>query len=135
MRILQSYCNHATPGQRLEKIIKQAEEDNRPPRTAPLPRPNKQFRPDDISAILTAWHDGNNIAAISRTLGFDYGTVRKYLLAAGIDTRANPTPDERDRAILELYAQGKTNREIAAVVGCSHSTAWLVIKKSQAAVS
>ncbi|MDG4668614.1 helix-turn-helix domain-containing protein [Mycobacterium sp. 236(2023)] len=135
VRILHTYCNQITAAQRLEKIIKQAEEGDRPPRTAPLPRPNKQFRHDDVGAILTAWHDGNNIAAISRTLGFDYGTVRKYLLAAGIDTRSNPAPDERDRTILELHAQGKTNREIASVVGCSHSTAWLVIKKSQAATS
>lgn len=132
VRILHTYCNQITAGQRLEKITAKAKEGDRPPRTAPLPRPNKQFRPDDVSAILTAWHDGNNIAAIARRLHFDYGTVRKYLLAAGIDTRSNPAPDERDRTILELHAAGKTNREIAAAVGCSHSTAWLVIKKNQA---
>lgn len=135
VRILHTYCNHVTAGQRLEKIIKQAEEGDRPPRTAPLPRPNKQFRSEDVSAILTAWHDGHNIATISRSLGFDYGTVRKYLVAAGIDTRSNPAPDERDRTIVELHSVGKTNREIAKVVGCSHSTVWLVIKKSQAATS
>jgi DNA invertase Pin-like site-specific DNA recombinase len=135
VRVLHSYCNHVTAGQRLEKIIAEAEKGDRPPRTAPLPRPNKQFRPEDVGTILTAWHDGNTIAAISRTLGFDYGTVRKYLLAAGIDTKSNPAPGERDRTILELHTQGKTCREIAAIVRCSHSTAWLALKKNQAPTS
>lgn len=138
VRVLQSYCNLLTTVKRYEKIIAQAQKGSRPARTSPLPRPNKQFRPEDVGAILTAWHDGNNIAAISRLLGFDYGTVRKYLHAAGIDTSTNPTPNQRDRDIIRLHNEGKSMRQIGAVVGCAHSTAALVIQKhqrTQAAVS
>jgi lambda repressor-like predicted transcriptional regulator len=129
VRVLQSYCNHVSAAQRLEKIIAQAEKGTRPVRTTPLPRPNKQFRPADVGAILDAWHDGNNIAAISRSLGFDYGTVRKYLLAAGIDTSTNPLLSQRDRDIMRLHEEGKTTRQIAKAVGCSHSTASVIIRK------
>ena len=129
VRVLQSYCNHVTAAQRFEKIIAAAEKGGRPPRIAPLPRPNKQFCPDDVSAILSAWHDGNNIAAIARQLHFDYGTVRKYLIAAGIDTSRNPSPRARDDEIIRLHLDGHSTRRIARVVGCSHSTASITIQK------
>ncbi|KQY06462.1 hypothetical protein ASD37_19580 [Mycobacterium sp. Root135] len=82
-----------------------------------------------MGGILTAWHDGNGIAAITRALGWDYTTVRKYLLAAGIDTSTNPAPDQRDRGIMRLNELGQTTRQIASAVGCSHSTASVIIKK------
>ncbi|CAN5526140.1 hypothetical protein BH11ARM1_BH11ARM1_04040 [soil metagenome] len=129
VRVLQSYCNHVSAAQRFEKIIVAAEKGGRAPRTTPLPRSSKQLRVEEVGEILTAWHDGNGIAAIVRILGWDYTTVRKYLLAAGIDTRTNPAPDQRDRDIMRLHKEGKTTRQIATTVGCSHSTASVTIRK------
>ena len=129
MRVLHSYCNHISAAQRFEKTIAAAQNGSRPARTAPLPRSSKQLRPEEVGEILTAWHDGNGIAAIIRALGWDNTTVRKYLLAAGIDTSTNPAPDQRDREIIRLHGEGKTTRQIASAVGCSHSTASVIIKK------
>ncbi|WP_221222134.1 helix-turn-helix domain-containing protein [Mycolicibacterium sp. BK607] len=129
MRVLHAYCNHEAAAHRLEKIIAKAQNGDRTPRTTPLPRPAKQLRPDDVGQILTAWHDGNNVAAITRLLGWDYTTIRKYLRAAGIDTRTNPAPNQRVREILRLDREGKTSRQIAKEVGCSHSTVSVVIQK------
>nr|WP_255497000.1 MULTISPECIES: helix-turn-helix domain-containing protein [unclassified Mycolicibacterium] len=126
---MHTYCNHEAAAHHLEKIIDKAQNGDRAPRTTPLPRPAKQLRPDDVGQILTAWHDGNNIAAISRLLDWDYTTVRKYLIAAGIDTSTNPAPDQRDRDILRLHGEGKSTRQIAKEVGCSHSTASVIIQK------
>jgi DNA-binding NarL/FixJ family response regulator len=129
VRVLQSYCNHVSAAQRFEKIIAAAEKGGRAPRTTPLPRSSKQLRVEEVGEILTAWHDGNGIAAITRLLGWDYSTVRKYLLAAGIDTRTNPAPDQRDREIMRLAVTGKSTRQIAKTVGCSHSTVSVTIQK------
>lgn len=71
---MHTYCNHEAAARRLEKIIEKARNGDRAPRTTPLPRPAKQLHPDDIGQILTAWHDGNNIAAITRLLGWNYST-------------------------------------------------------------
>jgi DNA-binding NarL/FixJ family response regulator len=129
---LHAYCNHEAAAHRLEKIIDKAQNGDRPPRTTPLPRPAKQLRPDDVGQILTAWHDGNNIAAITRLLDWDYTTIRKYLLAAGIDTRTNPAPNHRDRTIMRLHEEGHATRQIAKTVGCSHSTVSVIIQKYRA---
>jgi DNA-binding NarL/FixJ family response regulator len=132
VRVLHAYCNHEAAARRLEKIIDKARNGDRAPRTTPLPRPAKQLRPDDVGQILTAWHDGNTIAAISRLLNWDYTTIRKYLVTAGIDTRTNPAPNQRDRNIMRLHREGKSSRQIAKVVGCSHSTVSVTIQKYRA---
>ncbi|GFG50147.1 hypothetical protein CQY20_31980 [Mycolicibacterium agri] len=57
------------------------------------PRPTKQLRPDEAGQSLTAWEETHNVATITRQLNWDYGTVRKYLIAAwhrhrlAVDTR------------------------------------------------
>ena len=132
MRVLHRHCNHEFAAQRLGRIIAEAEAGDRPPRSAPLPRPAKQLRPDDVSQILSLWHETHNIAAIARGVNWDYGTVRKYLIAAGIDTAWRANPDERDDAIVQLHLEGKSTRQIARIVGCSHSKAWTTIRDYKA---
>lgn len=132
MRLLQSNCNQALAAQRLEKIIAEAKKGDRPVRTTPLPKSAKQLTADDVSGeIFTAWHDGQTIAAIARNTQWDQSTIRKYLRAAGIDTRRNPAPNQQDREIIRLHEEGQSTRQIAHIVRCSHSTAWLVISRHQ----
>ncbi|WBP93194.1 helix-turn-helix domain-containing protein [Mycolicibacterium neoaurum] len=110
-----------------------AENGDRQPRTASLPRPAKQLRPAEIEQILTAWHELHNVAAIARQLGWDYTTIRKYLQAAGIDTAWRTVPNLTTDRIIELHLEGQSTRKIAAAVGCGHNKVWHVIRDYKAA--
>lgn len=137
MRVLHSYCNHESAAQHLEKIIDQARNGDRSPRTAPLPKTVKQFRSEQVSEILAAWDETHNVAAIARKLGLDYSTVRKYLRAADIDTAWRSRLGQWDHEIIRLPLEGKSTRQIAKAVGCSNNKAWTTIrgyKAAQAAV-
>lgn len=133
MRVLQSYCNHESTAQRLEKTIAAAEKGDRQPRTVPLPRPAKQLRPAEVEQILVAWHELHNVAAVSRQVGWDYTTVRKYLRAADIDTAWRSVPNETTTRIIALHLEGKSTRKIAASIGCGHNKVWTVIRDYKAA--
>ncbi|SKT02294.1 helix-turn-helix domain-containing protein [Mycobacteroides abscessus] len=133
VRVLHSYCNHESAAQRLAKVIDQARNGDRPPRTAPLPQSAKQFRPEQVTEILAAWDETHNVAAIARQLELDYGTIRKYLKAAGIDTAWRSRLNPRDHEIIRLHLEGKSTRQIAKAVGCSNNKAWTTIRDYKAA--
>ncbi|MHA3019672.1 hypothetical protein ACXPWS_05305 [Mycobacterium sp. BMJ-28] len=133
VRVLQSYCNHQSEAQHLEKVVAAAEKSSRQPRTPPLPRSAKQLRPAEIEQILAVWHELHNVAAVARQLGWDYTTIRKYLRAAGIDTAWRSVPDDTTRHIIDLHLEGRSTRKIAAAVGCGHNKVWHVIREHKAA--
>jgi DNA-binding NarL/FixJ family response regulator len=126
------YCNQEVAAQQLEKIIEQARNGERQPRTAPLPQPAKRLRPEQIGEILIAWHDGLNVSAIARLTPWDQTTIRRNLRAAGIDTHTNPNPNPNPnpnhQEIIRLHREGKSTHDIAKDVGCSSSTAWMVVR-------
>jgi len=132
VRVLQSYCNHQSEAQHLEKVIAAAGKGSRQPQTAPLPKPAKQLRPAEIEQIIAAWHDLHNVAAVARQLGWNYTTIRKYLRAAEIDTAWRSVPDDTTQHIIDLHLEGRSTRKIAAAVGCGHNKVWHVIRDYKA---
>ena len=53
---------------------------------------------NEVMEILYQWHQGAGIKAITRSLGYDRKTVRRYV-HAGLDAglkREEPFPDERE---------------------------------------
>ena len=79
VRVLQTYCNHVTGGQRLERTLAKATEGKRKPRTAPLPQTSKRLSTGEVDKIKAAWVATRNTAKISQQLGIHEQTVRKYL--------------------------------------------------------
>lgn len=87
----------------------------------------RSFNIDDTDALRQAYvEEGLSLTAIARIVGRSYATVRRALLANGIEIRRSgraPITRLRDAAWLRAQvAEGSSAREIAATLGCSEAT-------------
>ena len=70
---------------------------------------------NEVMEILYQWHQGAGIKAITRSLGYDRKTVRRYV-HAGLDAglkREEPFPDEQEmlgklKAVMDQLGSGST---------------------------
>lgn len=104
-------------GQSLTKVRKVIDE-------AGLTRHNAapQRRTDvEIQTVVDAYQEGRSIRETARHLGLGRNKTRDILRVAGVlgeGVMRNGKPLKRER-ILELHAQGWTNRQICEEIGCS----------------
>jgi len=71
------------------------------------PMARREVTMNEIVEVVYQWHQGAGFKAISRSLGFDRKTVRKYVQLAqmaGI-TRSSPFPDEA--ALVSMRKKGR----------------------------
>lgn len=87
---------------------------------------------DKMNQIAEAYRAGQSLRQIARTHNVSTPTVKHYLDKAGVTTRrsgAQNDPD-RDARALALHREGKSNREVAAVLGVSDRGAAKMIARA-----
>ncbi|MDF3285324.1 helix-turn-helix domain-containing protein [Gordonia sp. N1V] len=122
VRILHSYLNHITAGQRLARIIAQAEKGGRPPRTELLRPAAKQKTAEQVEEMVGIWYQCHNVEEVARQVGADQTTVRRNLRKVGVDTSPRVLTDDDIQQIGQLADAGHSCRQIAARVGWTRST-------------
>lgn len=81
----------------------------------------ERWTKDEDCKLVELWSEGRSVEEIGRELGRTFGSVKtrashRGCLVGGPVNRTRWTP-EQDRTILELWGQGKSNKEIGDVVG------------------
>lgn len=122
-RVLDSYCNHVSAAERLERTLAAARRGERSPRSRPKPAPAaKQRTVEQIEEMVGLWHQCGNVAEIGRIVGAHESTVRRGLRKAGIDTSPRILEIGDIQRIGELNTQGLAIREIEKIVGWTHGS-------------
>ena len=86
VRILQTYLNHVSAGERLARLLEDASQGGRVPRARPLPVPAKQKTAAQVEEMVGLWHQCRNVEEVARLVGADQTTVRRNPRKVGIDT-------------------------------------------------
>jgi hypothetical protein len=80
-----------------------------PPPSADRPRQRqRRLSPEDITALITEYLAGADMAGIATRWGVHRGTVARHLQRAGVSLRRQGIPTHRLAEALRLYEEGSS---------------------------
>jgi transposase-like protein len=90
------------------------------------PGGKRRFTDEDAAEFARAYRSGENLTQIGRQYGVSTKVIRDYLVRSGVQLRPVGAPafwtDERKAEATRRYQAGEQLQDIAAAIGCGHST-------------